>query len=323
MREGLDEAQRGDGLAGAGRVLEPEALVGVGILGRLVELAVLVVTLVLPVLGLLVVVLRVLGVVILGVLVGALMLGVLVGRLGGRWLGSLGGGRLGSLGGRGVTGVPLDVGEQRGQRARQRVDLVRGQDRPVDEARLLLGQQALETEQQPELAPPGDRGRLAPVSDLGQRGVQRTAPGRPRGHGLFDALAVVDEALAREKFSARDRVRAGKWGGDTHDFWQVWAQDERAAAVRRAARRARHSVGHKGNSSEASPGCAPKDNDYLSRSARPTVWQAVPVRVSIQLTVLAILARCALAGCGGASGTHRCAPGPTATEAASSAVLEP
>ena len=31
---GLDEAHRGDGLAGAGRVLEPEALVGVGVVGR-------------------------------------------------------------------------------------------------------------------------------------------------------------------------------------------------------------------------------------------------------------------------------------------------
>ena len=32
---GLDEADGGDGLAGAGRVLEPEALAGVGVLGRL------------------------------------------------------------------------------------------------------------------------------------------------------------------------------------------------------------------------------------------------------------------------------------------------
>ena len=32
---GVDEADRGDGLAGAGRVLEPEAAVGAGILGRL------------------------------------------------------------------------------------------------------------------------------------------------------------------------------------------------------------------------------------------------------------------------------------------------
>ena len=35
---GLDEAERGDGLAGAGRVLEPEALGGVGVLGLLGEL---------------------------------------------------------------------------------------------------------------------------------------------------------------------------------------------------------------------------------------------------------------------------------------------
>src|SRR4029077_12597651 len=34
----LDEAERGDGLAGAGRVLEPEALGGVGILRLLAEL---------------------------------------------------------------------------------------------------------------------------------------------------------------------------------------------------------------------------------------------------------------------------------------------
>ena len=35
---GLDEAERGDRLAGAGRVLEPEALGGVGVLGLLAEL---------------------------------------------------------------------------------------------------------------------------------------------------------------------------------------------------------------------------------------------------------------------------------------------
>ena len=51
---GLDEAQRGDRLAGAGGVLEPEAPVGVGILGLLVELTSSSLVLVLPVLGLLV-----------------------------------------------------------------------------------------------------------------------------------------------------------------------------------------------------------------------------------------------------------------------------
>ena len=50
---GLDEAERGDRLAGAGRVLKPEALGGVGILGLLGKLRVLVVgALVVPVLGL-------------------------------------------------------------------------------------------------------------------------------------------------------------------------------------------------------------------------------------------------------------------------------
>ena len=38
---GLDEADRGDGLAGAGRVLEPEALAGVRVLGRLGDVLVL------------------------------------------------------------------------------------------------------------------------------------------------------------------------------------------------------------------------------------------------------------------------------------------
>ena len=66
---GLDEPERGDRLAGAGRVLEPEAAVGVGVLRGLVELDVLVelVALVLPVLGLLVLVVAV-GVVELGLL---------------------------------------------------------------------------------------------------------------------------------------------------------------------------------------------------------------------------------------------------------------
>ena len=34
---GVDEADRGDGLAGAGRVLEPEAALGAGVLGRLLD----------------------------------------------------------------------------------------------------------------------------------------------------------------------------------------------------------------------------------------------------------------------------------------------
>ena len=62
----LDEAEGGDGLAGAGGVLEPEALAGVGVLGRLGELLLVVVggRLVVPVLRLLLLV--VLGVLLAG-----------------------------------------------------------------------------------------------------------------------------------------------------------------------------------------------------------------------------------------------------------------
>ena len=68
---GLDEAHRGDGLAGAGGVLEPEALVGVGVVGRaLLDVLVDV--------GLGVVLPDVLGLVVLVVLVVGLRLVVLV-----------------------------------------------------------------------------------------------------------------------------------------------------------------------------------------------------------------------------------------------------
>ncbi len=68
---------------------------------------------------------------------------------------------------------------------------------PVGEVRLLLGEHALEPEQQRELPPPLDRGLLRSLLDLGQRGVERaTACGTGRER-LFDRLAFVDEPLAR------------------------------------------------------------------------------------------------------------------------------
>ena len=57
-------------------------------------------------------------------------------------------------------GGGLRGGQQRRERARQRVDLVRGQHGAVGELRLVLGEHALEAEQQRELAPPGGRGVL-------------------------------------------------------------------------------------------------------------------------------------------------------------------
>jgi hypothetical protein len=162
-------------------VLEPEALGGVGVLGLLLVGPVLVVLLVLPVLGLFV----------LGLLVGLFVLFVLeiakvvlvvlvfVDRIeldGGAagldilgddrgWLCAVGPGAIGALA----------FGEQRGKRARQRVDLVGGQHGAVDEAGLLFGEEPLQAEEQRELPPPANRRRLVAGVDLGDSRVQRTA----------------------------------------------------------------------------------------------------------------------------------------------------
>ena len=53
--------------------------------------------------------------------------------------------------------------------------------------------------------------------DLFQRGVERAPAGGPGGQGLLDRFAFVDEAFARQQFGTRDRVRTWKRGCDTHD----------------------------------------------------------------------------------------------------------
>src|SRR5262249_22278403 len=83
------------------------------------------------------------------------------------------------LGGAGA--VALGLGEQRRQRPREGVDLVRRQDRAVGEVRLLLGQQALESEQQRELAAPFDRWRDGTFFHLRHGSVERPASRGPRG----------------------------------------------------------------------------------------------------------------------------------------------
>ena len=113
--------------------------------------------------------------------------------------------------------VALGLGQQRGQRPGERVDLVGRQHRPVDQVRLLLGQQPLEPEQQRELAAPLDRRLLGAGVDLGQRSVERPAPGGAGGKGVLEGLALVDEALAREQFRTRNRGRSRKRGGITHE----------------------------------------------------------------------------------------------------------
>ena len=189
---GLDEAERRDGLAGAGRVLEPEALVRVGVLGLLLELA------------------RrpprrpaspaaprprarrPRGPRRRRARSSSSARASCAGRpLPFAAVAGLAGLRAGRATAVAVAvAVAVDralgLGEQRGQRARQRVDLVGREHRPVDEVRLLLGEQPLEPEQQRELAAPLDRRAAVARVDLLERGVERAPTGGPWGQGLLD-----------------------------------------------------------------------------------------------------------------------------------------
>ena len=193
---GLDEADRGDRLAGAGRVLEPEAARGARVLRLLGELLASSSS---SSLGGRVPVDRL---VVLGDLLVALELLLAGGQLLDRRLAVP------------VRTVPLAVlalGEQRDQGAGQRVDLVRVERRAVGEVRLVVGEQPLEAEHQRVLAPPLDRGLLAPRLDLGQRVVERAPagralrPARPRA-----ILALVHERLERELLGAAEVLVADR-----------------------------------------------------------------------------------------------------------------
>jgi hypothetical protein len=203
---GVDEADRGDRLAGAGRVLEPEAPLGTRVLGRLLDRLVLVVGRpLLPVPRLLV------G--------GELLLVLLVeGGL------AVGGDDLLDRGA--VLGGGLLLGDQLGQRAGERVDLVRVQLRPVAQLRRLLGEQPLQPEQQLEVAPPLDRGVLRPFVELLQGAVEGAAPCRARRQRLRP-LAVEQEGLTGELRRPLDVVTRwncrprGNFGGLGHEGFRV------------------------------------------------------------------------------------------------------
>ncbi len=200
---GLDEADCGDRLAGAGRVLEPEAPRCAGVLGRFGDQVLFVVgRLIGPVLGLLV------GlelVVELVVLAGAVL-----------------GGGLGGRGGPTIRAVPvpvavrrqgafLDLGHQGGERSRKRVDLVVVQLGAVQELRRVHLEHTLEAEHQRVLAAPLGRGLVVTRLHLGQRVVQG-APSRGSGRKVRNRLAFEQDGLPRELLSSLElRFR---WGGD-------------------------------------------------------------------------------------------------------------
>ena len=105
-----------------------------------------------------------------------------------------------------VRGLSLGLGGQRDQRPRENVDLVGREHGAVGEVRLLLGEQALEPEQQRELAAPVGR-RVLGLRDgveLGERLIERPASGSPRRERDRGILPWVHEALAHELFRARD-----------------------------------------------------------------------------------------------------------------------
>ena len=91
------------------------------------------------------------------------------------------------------------IREQRGQRAREGVDLVGGEDRAVDELRLVLREQAIEAEQQRPLAAPVGRGHLRARLELHQGSVERTPAGGPGRQRAADFLPLGEEWLAGER----------------------------------------------------------------------------------------------------------------------------
>src|SRR5918995_2103603 len=113
------------------------------------------------------------------------------------------------------------LGLERDQRARQRVDLVSRQRRAVREMWLLLGQQPLQAQHQRELPPPLDRRLRAPRVELLQRRVERGAARavvRQRGSGV---LPFENEGLSREflgalQFTAGNRRGIGHGARFSH-----------------------------------------------------------------------------------------------------------
>jgi hypothetical protein len=186
---------RGDGLAGARRVLEPEAAGRVGVVGGLGgQRGVLLLFLLARV--------PVERLVVLGDLVVALELDLAGGQLLDTAVAAAARSGLAV-----AVSVGLRLGQQRDQRAGQRVDLVGGQHGAVDQVGLVLGHQPLEAEHQRVVAAPLDRGLLAPRVDLGQCVLERAAARRALGQRGRGILALMDERLVRELLGTSKIVR--------------------------------------------------------------------------------------------------------------------
>ena len=185
---GLNEAERGDRLARAGGVLEPEAAVGARILGD-----------------------RIRGRLLLGLLGRVPVERLLVGKLVALDLDLARVELLGRLAAAvAAAQVLLDLRDQRDQRAGQRIDLVRVEQRAVREVRLLLDEQAFQAKQQRVVAPPFHGGLVPARLQLLERGVERCPTGRVLGQRERRILAGQHEALARELLGTCEGVAGNR-----------------------------------------------------------------------------------------------------------------
>ncbi|MEZ5073386.1 MAG: hypothetical protein R2691_00925 [Solirubrobacterales bacterium] len=194
----LDEADCGHGLAGAGRVLEPEATARVGVLRRIGdEVLLLAGGLVGPVLRLLVLAERIL-----------LLAGAVAGPLDGAAAGPVA-----------VAARPrlLDLGDHGRERPREGVDLVLGELGAVAEGGMVLGENALEPEQQREVLAPLRRRLREALLDLDEGGIERQ-PAGGAGMKVGERLAVEQDRLARELLDALEIGARWLVGRDCGEF---------------------------------------------------------------------------------------------------------
>ena len=213
---GLNEAERGDRLARAGGVLEPESAVGSRIFCD-----------------------RIRGRLLLGLLGRVPVERLLIGKLVALDLDLARVELLGRLPAAvAAPQVLLDLRDQRDQRARQRIDLVRVEQRAVREVRLLLYEQAFQAEQQRVVAPPFHRGLVPALLQLLERGVERCPPGRVPGQRERRILAGQHEALTRELLGTCEGVAGNRRisesrGCLSHLEAFLMGEDERAERRRR------------------------------------------------------------------------------------------
>jgi hypothetical protein len=94
------------------------------------------------------------------------------------------------------------LGGQRDQRARQGVDLMGREHRAVHQLGLVVGQHALQSENQGKLAAPFGRGLVASGVNLREGRLEGAAPGAVVGKCAGGILAFEHERLTRKLLGA-------------------------------------------------------------------------------------------------------------------------